>query len=127
MRLSPWLMVLSVLLWASSTRTGYAGNNIWTSLGPAGGDVHSLVIDPSTSTTLYVGTGCGVLTSTGGGSSWFAVKTGLRTNPFVTALALDPSTPTTLYAEAGDSGVFKSTDGGNSWFAVNTGLPTTFV
>jgi Divergent InlB B-repeat domain len=102
----PWLMVLSTLLWVSSVSMVYAADNVWTSLGPEGGHITALAIDPLTPTTLYAGTeGSGVFQSTDGGSSWRAVNAGL-TNPFVTALAIDPLTPTTLYAGTMGRGVF---------------------
>ena len=45
--------------------------NVWTSLGPEGGNIIALAIDPATPTTLYAGTGAGgVFKSTTGGSSW---------------------------------------------------------
>src|SRR5262252_5789395 len=122
MRLTPWVGLLSALLWVSSTSIVHAGNNVWTNLGPAGGIVYALVIDPTTPTTLYAGTlGGGVFKSTSGGSSWNAVNAGL-TNPLVFTLAIDPTTPTTLYAGTTGNGVFKSTDGGSSWSVVNAGL-----
>jgi len=119
-----WLVLLSALLWVSSASMVHAGNNVWTSLGPEGGKINALALDPTTPTTLYAGTGGGVFKSPNGGSSWSA--TGLTTLN-VNALALDPTTPTTLYAGTSGGGVFKSTDGGSSWSAVNTGLPTAFV
>jgi len=42
--------------------------NQWTSLGPEGGDVSVLVIDPVNTDTLYAGTGGGVFKSTDGGT-----------------------------------------------------------
>jgi hypothetical protein len=93
-----WLVLLSALLWAGSASIVYAGNNVWTSLGPGGGIVSALAIDPTTPTTLYAGTfGSGVFKSTTGGSAWRAVNTGL-TNTRVRTLAITPTTPTTLYA-----------------------------
>src|SRR5262245_61946591 len=118
MRVSTWVVVLSVWLWASDASLVHAGNNVWTSLGPAGAAVRVLAIDPRTPTTLYAATfEDGVFKGTNGGSSWSA---GLSAS--VLALAIGPRTPTTLFAGAGD-GVFKSTDGGSSWSTVNTGLP----
>ena len=55
MSLRTWLILLWALLWASSASTVYAGNNVWTSLGPEGGTVVALAIDPTTPTTLYAG------------------------------------------------------------------------
>ena len=53
MRLTPWMVLLSALLWVSSASMVHAGNNVWTSLGPEGETVYALTIDI---TTLYAGT-----------------------------------------------------------------------
>ena len=116
MRLTPWLVLLSVVLWVSGVGMVHAGNNVWTSLGQ--GSVASLVIAPTAPTTLYAGSTAGVLRSTNGGTTWSVVIS--VAGP---ALAIDPITPTTVYANAFGSGVFKSTDGGTTWSGVNTGLP----
>jgi photosystem II stability/assembly factor-like uncharacterized protein len=103
-----------------------AGFNAWTSIGPEGGWIYALAVDPTTPTTLYAGTyGGGVFKSTDGGATWSAVNTGL-TNKSVWALAIDPTAPNTLYAGT-YGGVFKSTNGGASWSAVNSGLTNTAV
>src|SRR2546426_1081335 len=108
---------------------GYAqaGFNQWTSYGPAGGAITALVIDPTTSSTLYAGTARtaygdvgGVYKSTDGGQHWAAMNTSL-TNATVTALVIDPTASSTLYAGIIGGGVYKSTDGGQHWAAMNTG------
>jgi photosystem II stability/assembly factor-like uncharacterized protein len=76
--------------------------------------VSAVALDPSTSATIYAGTGNGVFKSINGGASWNPFNTNL-TNLFVNALAIDPVTPTTLYAGTNGSGVFKSIDGGATW------------
>jgi photosystem II stability/assembly factor-like uncharacterized protein len=80
---------------------------IWTRIGPEGGAIVALAIDPQTPTTLYAGTYDGVFQSTDGGASWSAANNGL-TNTDVQALAIDPQTPTTLYAVTWGGGVFKT-------------------
>jgi hypothetical protein len=126
------LVLLSTLLWLISVSMVHAGNNIWTSSGPADVDVLALAIDPITPTTLYAGTSDpagsgrgGVYKSTNGGASWTAVNTGLGQFPTVYALAIDPSIPTTLYAGTIDA-VFKSTNGGGSWVYISTSVSGSF-
>ncbi len=94
----------------------------------------SLIIDPQSPTTIYVGaTGWptspgGIFKSVDGGEHWSATgNTGLT--PDVEILAIDPRTPTTLFAVAGigwspmaPAGLFKSTDGGGSWLSISAGL-----
>jgi hypothetical protein len=93
MRVTRWC-VLAVLLWVSSVSQVHAGTNVWTSIGPAGGSIYTLAIDPTTPTTLYAGTAfSGLFKSTDGGSTWRAVNTGLPTGSI---LVIDPLTPTTL-------------------------------
>jgi len=120
------LIGLLTLLLASQAIPVSAGFNVWTSIGPEGGNVSALAIDPATPATLYAGTSGGVFKSTDGGANWSAVNTGL-TATNIQALAIDPATPTTLYAGTWGGGVFKSTNGGESWSAVNTGLTNTDV
>ena len=116
------LIGLLALVIASQAGLVSAGSNVWTSIGPEGGDIRALAIDPDMPDTLYAGVyGGGVWKSTNGGASWRAVNTGL-TDTFVSALAIDPDTPTTLYAGTGYGGVFKSTNGGGDWSGLNTGL-----
>ncbi len=80
-----------------------AGINAWTSLGPEGGWIYALAIDPTTPNTLYAGTsGGGMFKSTNGGTIWSAVNTGL-TNLNVYALAMDS---TMLYAGTYYGGAF---------------------
>jgi ligand-binding sensor domain-containing protein len=99
-----------------------AAGEAWRSLGPEGGRIQAVAVDPWTPTTLYAGTyPGGVFKSTDGGAHWFRCNAGL-TETRVLALALDPQTPTTLYAGTDGRGVFQSTDGGLSWRSISAGL-----
>ena len=80
----------------------------WKQLGPDGGYVDAIAIDPVTPTTLYAGTAYGgVFRSVDSGASWSAVNVGLS-HPYhglpvtVGALAVDPVTPSILYAGIND-------------------------
>ncbi|WP_347244981.1 hypothetical protein, partial [Thermogutta sp.] len=65
---------LLALLLASQTIPVSAGSLVWRSIGPEGGSIYALAIDPATPGTLYAGTyGGGVFKSTNGGASWSAV------------------------------------------------------
>jgi hypothetical protein len=94
------------------TLTSQPGNvtteiDVWAGIGPEGGIIVALAIDPATPTTLYAGSyGGRVFKSIDGGKSWNAAATGL-TRHTVTSLAIDPTTPTTLYAGTQGGGVFK--------------------
>jgi photosystem II stability/assembly factor-like uncharacterized protein len=65
-----------------------------------------ILIDPTDSNTLYVGTeGGGVFMSSDGGASWSPLNDGL-TNLTVYAMAMDPQDPHTIYAGTVASSVF---------------------
>jgi hypothetical protein len=73
----------------------FGGNDGWINIGPEGGSIRQLAVDPQNPGIIYAATGTGVLKSRDGGSSWNNV--GL--NGFaVVALVIDPQKPTTLYA-----------------------------
>jgi photosystem II stability/assembly factor-like uncharacterized protein len=93
----------------------------WFAVGPEGGTVFALAVDPAVPATLYAGTdGGGVWKSSDAGASWSVTGPGIG-NLQTLALAIDPQTPSTLYAGT-VAGAFKSNDGGASWTAVNNGL-----
>ena len=105
------------------------GGNNWSqvNLPPGSGTVFSIVFDPVTPATMYVGYGAGVAKSTDSGATWTHIGTligGATVNPLtVRALAIDPTTPTTMYAgTAGGPGLFKSTNGGATWVPMNNGM-----
>jgi photosystem II stability/assembly factor-like uncharacterized protein len=98
----------------------------WTSLGPVGGTVFALAVDPVSPSTLYAGLSGGVFKSGNRAASWAPAGSGLPAVP-VFALAIDPVSPSTVYAGTKAFGVFKTTDGGSSWNAANTGLSGTNV
>jgi len=94
----------------------------WTSLGPDGGWITALVIDPDDPATIYAGTRHnGVFKTTDGGTTWNSASAGLP-DPWVWDLAIDPQNTDTLYVSL-DSGVFKTTDAGASWLPARSGLP----
>ena len=108
-------------LWRSTN-----GGNNWTTvnvpLNFAG--VSSIVWDPGTPTTMYVGSGAGVFKSTDSGSTWTALNNfGSPNVPMVRALAIDPTTPSTIYAGTSThAGLYKTTNGGASWTPMNSGM-----
>ncbi|MFN2491997.1 MAG: YCF48-related protein [Pyrinomonadaceae bacterium] len=92
----------------------------WKANGPPGGDVRSLVVDPSNPDRFYFGTLDGQLYTSGdAGKTWQYLHNFNRPKLFVDHIIVDPRDPKTLYVaahrhkEAG--GFFKSTDGGHKW------------
>ncbi len=104
-----------------------ADNSIWTSIGPDGGTVSCIAIDPLAPATLYAGTtGGGIFKSTDKGGSWIAVNNGL-TDFSVGTIAVDPKNTGTVYGTTYspglNGGLFKSTNGGQTWIPIGSGLP----
>ena len=104
-----------------------AGENEWTSIGPEGGRVSALAIDPLTPQVLYVGTQRGgVFKSENGGETWTA--SGLRETLFP-RLLVHPQDSQTLYALAEvysktgpvPPSLFRSQEGGKNWEVVMEG------
>ena len=90
------LLSVGLALTLAGTRTAEAGR--WTPVGPYGGTVLSLAIDPVTPSTLYAGTQFGGLfKSTNGGASWTAIGIGVFGRD-VEAVAINPVKPTKLIA-----------------------------
>jgi photosystem II stability/assembly factor-like uncharacterized protein len=91
-----------------------AAADVWTPLGPSGGTVAVLAIDPQDDNTVYAGTAeAGVYRSANGGRTWQPAGLGGG----VTLLAVAPGTRA-VYAVAGSgdaSTLYRSTDGGTSW------------
>lgn len=92
----------------------------WRASGPPGGDVRSLVVDPSNPDRFYFGTlDAQLYTSADGGKTWEFLYNFNRPKLFVDHIIVDPRDSRTLYVaahrhkEAG--GFFKSTDGGHKW------------
>ncbi len=100
-----------------------AGVNYWTPVGPEGGNVTSLAVDPAMPYTVYAGTSGGVYKSINRGDKWYAVNSGLK-NLQVSALAIDPLNSAVIYAGTA-GGVYKSPNGGGYWQEMNNGLAVT--
>jgi photosystem II stability/assembly factor-like uncharacterized protein len=89
-----------------------------TQIGPSGGTFPAVVVSPTDSAVLFVGTwGLGVKKSTDGGQSWEAANQGMGKR-YIQSLAILPD-GITVFAGTYGSGVYRSTDGGLSWAAIN--------
>lgn len=85
---------------------------------------YDIAIDPTTPTTIYLGTPRGVFKSVNGADTWTEINNGLgRLNnlPRINRLLIDPANRMTIYV-ATNLGVFKTIDGGAAWSPVNTGF-----
>jgi photosystem II stability/assembly factor-like uncharacterized protein len=97
-----------------------AGTNVWSSLGPEGGPVTAIAIDPQNSGTVYAASGDRLFKSGNSGASWSALNPGPPC--CISTLVIDLRTPSTIYAVTLDGNVLKSTDGGTNWSPVTSGL-----
>jgi hypothetical protein len=114
---------------------GLQPNNILSPPSYATGPVvNHILVDPSTPSTVYIGTNLGAYKSTDGGATWFGINNGFiltQAGWRVFQLAMDPTNHQVLYAAVNnadtgqDRGLYKSTNGGTSWSvtALNS-LPT---
>jgi photosystem II stability/assembly factor-like uncharacterized protein len=103
----------------------FAAEERWSLLGPDGGTVRALAVDPGTPRVVYAGTlGEGVFKSTDGGATWSRSGSGLPKSEVngVNAFAFDARRHTIVYAAVSGHGVYKSTNGGASWLPVRTGM-----
>ncbi|HEX2641666.1 MAG TPA: hypothetical protein VHU81_01645 [Thermoanaerobaculia bacterium] len=112
------ILVLALAALALSLPAAAAVNR-WTPLGPGGGEVRSLALDPDDPVTLLAAMGrAGLYVSPNGGESWVWSGTGMA-GLSVGVVASDPDTPDTFYAAAGNDStpdvVFRSVNGGASW------------
>jgi photosystem II stability/assembly factor-like uncharacterized protein len=91
----------------------YSGSSTWaTQLGGDGGEV---VYDYSNSNIVYGEYQNGSHNkSTNGGSSWFAINTGVPAGPWVTPFEMDPLNHNVLFT-IGSGDLYRSTNGGAGW------------
>jgi photosystem II stability/assembly factor-like uncharacterized protein len=90
--------------------------DVWQALGPSGGNVAALAVDPQDGNTVYAGTlEAGVYRSANGGRSW--QPAGLEGG--VAHLAVAPNRA--VYAVAAET-LFLSRDRGASWVSLSAGL-----
>jgi photosystem II stability/assembly factor-like uncharacterized protein len=94
----------------------------WRQVGPAGGNVNSLVADPHDSSKVYLGTSDGhVFVSNDEGQHWNLLsRIGAGQDDVITHIIVDPRDSKRLYASSwtlysGGGGVYRSDDSGHTW------------
>jgi len=113
--------VLLVALWTSAA---VAAEKPWQPVGPDGGTVRSLAIDPKDPDRIFLGTSAGNLyLSTDKGASWsrFA-RPGNSAEMVLDHIVIDPIDPRNIFVAAwnaqlpsSDGELYRSKDGGKSW------------
>lgn len=91
-------------------------------IGPEGGQISALAIDPATPSILYAASIEAVSKTTDGGATWHILSNSPQN---AHSLAVDPANPATLYAGTASLGptLLKSTNGGVTWAPANNGIP----
>lgn len=114
---------LTVALLAVAVLAPPAGAQTWRSLGPFGGRMTSLAVDPFSPDVVLAGTASGGLyRSANRGVSWSLIDD-LSEAAGISGIVFDPRTLGTVYAAAFRLGVLKSVDHGMTWRPSSAGLP----
>jgi photosystem II stability/assembly factor-like uncharacterized protein len=90
-----------------------AGPGIWTSTGPEGGRVSTVVASPSTPNTFYAATQGGMFKSITGGLSWSDANAGI--NSTINGLLVHSATAPNVLYTFGSNRVYHSSDGAATW------------
>jgi photosystem II stability/assembly factor-like uncharacterized protein len=104
--------LLAALLIGALVSAPLAAVPRWTALGPDGGSVNNLTVDPVDARVLYATLdGQHTFKSVDGGTTWSLIHTGVASG----SVAVDPFRHTTIYQTFSSNEVLKSTDGGATW------------
>lgn len=121
----PWvvgLVALAIVVIALRPgRTDAPAPGVAVSKPFVGGDLHSLVVDPTDPARLYIGSHQGVSVSSDGGKTWEVVES------LDGADAMGWAFTEELILVGGHPGISVSSDGGKSFEQQNAGLPSTDV
>jgi len=130
LKISLFFVVLGLYLLGLPTASwAQEGVQVWTTLGPYGGQIYDIEIDPANPDKMFAGSysGDGLFVTTDGGNNWQAVVgpeeiTGEDTfkNHAVYAVKIAPSNSNVVWA-AHNHWVEKSTDGGQTWYHIWNG------
>jgi photosystem II stability/assembly factor-like uncharacterized protein len=105
------------------------GGASFTKVATTANRFEDLVIAPLNSSILYAGSnersalgGYGFLTSSDGGATWSANKSGFGTFAKIAYIKIHPDNVTTIYTGGSGTSLLKSTNGGASWTDIMPGV-----
>ena len=102
--------------------TSSTGGSSWTPLADIpGADARALGLDPTSATTLHVGSVYGPFKSTNGGATWQRSVAGMD-KASIFSLAADPLHAGEMVAKWLNGPLLRTTDGGSTWNLVGAGL-----
>lgn len=115
-----FLRVPAVAFDGGNTFSDASSKAVWQVLGPNGGDVRSVAIDPRDKNKLYIGTMDGQIhVSTDAGKTWRLLASFDKTMLTLDQLFVDSRDSNVIYASGHrgklPGGFFKSNDGGRTW------------
>jgi len=119
-------VIVFLLILGMLSARAWAGDNVWTSIGPAGTWVSGFVVDPQNPSTVYAGLSfgesAGIFKTTDGGASWNRLA-GFPAGS--SPLAIDSQNPSTLYAAriSESQNLAKSVNGGATWDVIGSLYP----
>jgi len=98
------------------------------SIGPVGGSITSLLVDPLNLNMVYAGSfGGGVLKTVDAGNTWFKSGTGMPGNAAIQSLGLIPSSRNIVFAGTNGDGLYRSVNYGDTWTKVGESFGTNAV
>lgn len=98
------------------------------SIGPVGGSITSVLVDPVDQKMVYAGSfGGGVLKTIDGGNNWFKSGTGMPANAAIQSLGLIPSSRNIVFAGTHSDGLYRSVNYGETWTKVGQLFGTNVV
>ncbi len=102
----------------------FAGPGVWTSSGPDGGQLTSVVVSPDQPERIYAGGGGGVFRSDNEGLTWQDISEGLPYR-FAWRMAVDPTDADVLYVSVAGR-IYKTTNAGANWTEPSPGFDPTW-
>lgn len=112
------MRAISAMLFFALCTCANAGNGIWTSSGPYGGQVYQMAIHPTTATTMLAITRGGLFRTFDGGVTWERADQGI--GALVSTLLpplFDQDAPSNVFVMDSAGRIYRSTDGGDNWLA----------